>query len=525
MRVLIGHAYFQYFDPKLEEAMRPYPPLGTLVAAGLAREAGHDVQVFDAMLERSTARWDEAIAERPDVAVLFEDNFNYLSKMCLSRMREAAFDMLATARDAQVPAIVCGSDASDHCSEFLDAGATAVIRGEGDEALIEALAALDAAALAAGGDTASSSAATLAGIAGLTVRGEDGELVNGPDRKNLKALDDLPFPARDLVDLDRYRDIHREHHGRFSLNVVTTRGCPYHCNWCSKPIWGQRYNARSPEDVVAEIVELRRDHGVEHIWFADDIFGLKPGWIERFAELVEEHDVQLPFKCLSRPDLLVRRDTAELLGDAGAEEVWIGAESGSQRVLDAMEKGTTVAQIIEAADRVHAAGYRIAFFVQFGYPGETLDDIDATLALLWRARPDDIGISVAYPLPGTPFYDRVKAQLGADTHWVDSSDLAMLFDGPFPTEFYRALHERVHTEFRMRQLLWKLRPRSGGAPSLPRPRELARFVRDALRLVPQIRRVRRLAEPVADAVDGLPIDLDRDAAATPSAQPVEITPS
>lgn len=506
MKVLLGHAYFQHFDPKLEEANRPYPPLGTLIAAALMREQGHDVVVFDAMLEHSTQGWTRLLdAHSPDVAVLFEDNFNYLSKMCLGRMREAAFDMLAAVETAGVPAIVVGSDASDHVAEFLAAGAHAVISGEGDHAVLECLAALQ------------EHGEVPPGIAGVTVR-RHGQLVSGPERKNLKALDEVPFAARDLVDIERYRSIWLDAHGRFSLNMVTTRGCPYHCNWCSKPIWGQRYNARSAENVVAEMVELRDRFEVDHIWFADDIFGLKPGWIEEFAGLVDRHDVRIPFKCLSRADLLVRRDTAELLAAAGAEEVWIGAESGSQKILDAMEKGCTVEQIHEAAERVHAAGYRIAFFIQFGYPGETIEDIERTLELIRVARPDDIGISVSYPLPGTPFHDRVRDELGDGTHWRDSSDLAMLFDGPYPTEFYRALHDRVHTEFRLRQTVWGVR--RGSLPSLG---QAARFVRDAVRLVPQMRRVERLAIPNDAALPELRVDLDRAAASTPSEQPVTLS--
>ncbi len=513
MKVLIGHAYFQYFDPKLEEAMKPYPPLGTLIAAALVREQGHDVVMFDAMLERSTEPWARLLeSEQPDVAVLFEDNFNYLSKMCLGRMRDAAFEMLGAARSSGTISIICGSDASDNEREFLDAGATAVISGEGDMALLDALEIL-------AGEPADPGSA-LAQVGSIAALDTGGVLVSGPGRKNMKGLDEIPFAARDLVDIDRYRSIHVEHHGRFSLNMVTTRGCPYHCNWCSKPIWGQRYNARSAENVVEELVEIRDSFDIDHVWFADDIFGLKPGWIQRFAELVQENDVRIPFKCLSRPDLLVRKDTAEALAAAGAEEVWIGAESGSQTILDAMEKGTTVDQIVEAAERVHAAGFRIAFFIQFGYPGETLEDIEATLDLIRRARPDDIGISVSYPLPGTPFYDRVKTELGDETHWVDSSDLAMLFDGPYPTEFYRALHDRVHTEYRMRQMGWRLQNRQ-----LPTVAEVARFGRDALRLLPHKRAVQKLATPNEGAFDNLTIELDRSAAATPTEQVVELRPN
>ncbi len=512
MKVLIGHSYFQHFDPKLAEAKQPYPPLGTLIAAAMLVDEGHDVVVFDAMLETSTRGWGELISQHePDVAVIFEDNFNYLSKMCLSRMRDAACEMLGAAKGRVDLVIAAGSDASDHAEVFLDAGADAVISGEGEETLLALL-------------SARRDGLTMLGLAGVSTRGPDGEIQVGDTRPNMKGLDSVPFAARNLIDIDRYRRIWLEHHERFSLNMVTTRGCPYHCNWCSKPIWGQRYNARSVDDVVAEMVELKREYRPDHIWFADDIFGLKPGWIQRFAEQVDEHDVRLPFKCLSRPDLLVRKDTAEALGAAGCEEVWIGAESGSQKILDAMEKGTTVDQIVEAAERVHAAGYRIAFFIQFGYPGETREDIEATLDLIRRAKPDDVGISVAYPLPGTPFYERVEAELGRTRHWVDSSDLAMLFDGPFPTEFYRALHERVHTEYRLRKMAWAVKSDGIGAVRSFSPIDAVRAARDLVRLPVQQRRLARLAESTERDVGLLNIDLDRDAAATPSEQPVSITP-
>jgi anaerobic magnesium-protoporphyrin IX monomethyl ester cyclase len=265
-------------------------------------------------------------------------------------------------------------------------------------------------------------------------------------------LNAAPIPAWDLVDMDRYRTIWYQRHGRFSLNLVTTRGCPYHCNWCAKPLWGQRYHVRSPESVVAELAEISQSHRPDHIWFMDDIMGLKPGWLARYAELVEQAGLRIPFKCLTRPDLLLRDGTIDALRRAGCEIVWIGAESGSQKILDAMEKGTTVEQIHEAARLLHAAGIQVAFFLQFGYPGETRDDVEMTLQMVRRCRPDDIGMAVSYPLPGTPFHERVKDQLGEKSHWVDSDDLAMMYEGPFTTDFYRQLHTVLHTEFRARKV-------------------------------------------------------------------------
>jgi anaerobic magnesium-protoporphyrin IX monomethyl ester cyclase len=267
------------------------------------------------------------------------------------------------------------------------------------------------------------------------------------------------------VDIQKYKSIWLKRHGYFSMNMVTTRGCPYHCNWCAKPIWGQRYNSRSPENVVAEMKWLKAAYAPDHVWFADDILGLKPNWIERFAALVNEADAVIPFKCLQRADL-VNEKTASALARAGCKTVWIGAESGSQKILDAMEKGDKVEDIYRAAQFLHANGIEVGFFLQFGYPGETWDDVQKTLKMVRECAPDDIGISVSYPLPGTKFYERVKLELGEKQNWVDSEDLAMLYRGPFPTEFYRILHGRVHYEFRARRAL--RRPSLRGVASVPR---------------------------------------------------------
>jgi radical SAM superfamily enzyme YgiQ (UPF0313 family) len=265
----------------------------------------------------------------------------------------------------------------------------------------------------------------------------------------------LPFPAWDLIDIPRYQRLWRERHGYYSMNLVTTRGCPYHCNWCAKPIWGQRYNSRSPENVVAEIKWLKEQYQPDHIWFADDIFGLKPGWIERFAILLREADAVIPFKCLQRADL-INEKVAAALAAAGCQTVWVGAESGSQKILDAMDKGDRVDDIQVAAQLLHAHNIQVGFFLQFGYPGEGWDEIQQTIQMVREAAPDDIGISVSYPLPGTKFFERVKLELGEKQNWVDSDDLAMLYHGPYPQDFYRMLHTRIHHEFRLRRA-WRKR--------------------------------------------------------------------
>ncbi len=446
-RVLLGQSYFLRFDPKLWAAMQPYPPLGTLYAASFLRQRGYDATLFDAMLADSEDEWQQALEEtQPRVAVLYEDNFNYLSKMCLLRMRQAAFTMLGMARARGCITIAAGSDATDHVAEYMAAGADYVLLGEGEETLAELLESV-----------LRNAQRPLAAIQGLAWQ-RDGEPLENLRRPDIRDLDALQFPAWDLVDIPRYQKIWHERHGFYSMNVATSRGCPYHCNWCAKPIWGQRYHVRSAENVAAEVAWLKRTYQPDHVWFADDIFGLRPGWVEQFAAEIERLDARVPFKSLQRVDLILKGDTVSALARAGAQRVWVGAESGSQKILDAMEKGTQVEHIYEATRRLHSVGIEVGFFLQFGYAGETRQDIERTLQMVRDCRPDDIGMSVSYPLPGTRFFAAVQHELGSKQNWQDSDDLAMLYRGPFSTSFYRLLHRVLHREFRARKAWDDLRP-------------------------------------------------------------------
>jgi anaerobic magnesium-protoporphyrin IX monomethyl ester cyclase len=445
--------------------------------------------------------------------VLYEDNFNYLSKMCLLRMRDAALRMIAAARDRRIPIVVSGSDATDHPALYLEHGAAAVIAGEGEVTLVHVLRALR------------DGSPGLDAIDGTVVL-RNGIVTRSAARPIVRDLDRLPRPAWDLVDVERYRAVWMARHGHFSMNIATTRGCPYHCNWCAKPIYGQRYTARSPEHVADEIAWLAETYRPDHLWVTDDIFGLKPGWVEHLASALRARGTHVPFKCLMRADGVTDAVVAALR-EAGCRTVWIGAESGSQRILDAMEKGTRVEQIEKATTLLQQADIEVGFFLQFGYPGETLDDIALTIDMMRRCRPDDIGISVSYPLPGTRFHDRVRAELGAKQNWVDSSDLAMMYRAAYSPDFYRALHQYVHARFRSQRAVDALgaiirrpqRPRADGRALL---RTVTHGALAAARLPWLGHRVRRMAAgrvSTTCAVPAVPLPLlTRQAAAMPSEQ-------
>jgi anaerobic magnesium-protoporphyrin IX monomethyl ester cyclase len=438
--VLFTHSYFLKFDPKEYRAMMPYPPLGTLYAASYLESKGYTVALFDAMLAESE---QEIISHlkihHPKFVVIYDDDFNYLTKMCLSRMRRAAFTMSKLAKEFGCTVIVHGSDPADHAEDYLQQGADFVIFGEGEITLAELLDGLT-----------SSSSHTVYSLRGIAFQ-NNGSVQRNERRDVLQNLDHLPFPSRKLINIEQYRTAWMKHHGYFSMNIVTTRGCPFHCNWCAKPIYGQVYHSRSPENVVDEMLLLKKNYQPNHLWFCDDIFGLKPGWVPSFADVVVKHNAHIPYKCLSRADLLLKENTVYHLARSGCQSVWIGAESGSQKILDAMEKGTKVEQIYYATKLLHEKGIRVGFFLQYGYPGETCDDIELTLTMVKECKPDEIGISVSYPLPGTKFYENVKQQLGEKQNWIDSQDLDLMFAGTYAPDFYRALHKITHKKFRIWQ--------------------------------------------------------------------------
>jgi anaerobic magnesium-protoporphyrin IX monomethyl ester cyclase len=433
--VLLTHSYHLPYDRKQLRKMQPYPPLGTLYAAGVLRQHEISVAVFDAMLQEPEAGFREALrAHQPKIVAIYEDDFNFLTKMCLTRMREVAFQMIDDARRAGAKIVVHGSDATDHASEYLRQGSEFVLIGEAEHILLDLVR-----AIGSGVD-----ATHVPGVAFLQGNGPNAVLEKRPPGP-VSPFANFPAPARDLIDLTKYRDAWQAAHGMFSLNLIASRGCPFQCNWCAKPIFGDNYHVRAADEVAEEIRELKQSYCATHLWFADDIFALNRHWTEQFARAMEKRRCRVPFKIQARADLLTP-DTARALRRAGCAEVWMGVESGSQKVLDAMDKGLRVEKVVAARGALHREGIKACYFLQFGYPGETWSDIQDTIALVRGTRPDDIGVSFSYPLPNTRFYDRVRQQLGAKQNWSDSDDLCVMFKGAYTDTFYRAVRDALHAE-------------------------------------------------------------------------------
>lgn len=436
--ILFSHSYYYKLDAKQWKNKMPFPPLGTIYAASLLRKNGYNVNLFDTNLRDNPFEIETLLKEyKPNYLVIYDDGFNYLTKMCLTTMREACFKMIQLGKKHLCTVIVCSSDATDHFEKYLNQGADFVIRGEGELTLLELVNALE-------------KKQSYQEIQGIVFK-NNSEIKNNASRNVLQHLDELPLPAWDLVDIESYKNVWKQSNQEFTLNIATTRGCPYKCNWCAKPIYGNRYNAHSPEYIVNEIKFLKEKFGVSRFWMCDDIFGLKPNWVQEFNQLLKEKNVKISYFIQSRVDLLLKEDTIDALAESGLEEVWVGAESGSQRILDAMDKGTKVEEIYQATSLLKAKKIKVAFFLQFGYLEENQDDIQKTINMVKELKPDNIGISVSYPLPGTKFYDKVKDDLKLKANWTDSDDFEMMFKGSYNSNYYRKLQRFVHKEFRKSQ--------------------------------------------------------------------------
>jgi anaerobic magnesium-protoporphyrin IX monomethyl ester cyclase len=438
MKVLFTHSYFLQFDEKQFNQNKPYPPLATIQAAAVIREQGHDVSLFDTNFASHQNEINPILEEiQPDVLVIYDDGFNYLTKMCLTNMRDAALDMIKVATQKGIHIIISSSDSTDHYEKYLKAGVNEVLIGEGDETLKQLIKNI-------------STNHSTSNIEGIAYKESEKIIVN-KKRAVLTSLDNLPIPAWDLININPYKKAWLTH-GYFSINIATTRGCPYKCNWCAKPIYGVRYNSRTPQHVIREIKLIQSLFNYDHIWFCDDIFGLKPKWVEEFNTLLKKENITIKYKIQSRADLLLTDKNIKNLAESGCDEVWIGAESGSQKILDKMDKGTSIQEIEDCTLLMKKHGIKPCFFLQFGYLDELWIDIQATLKMLFKLMPSDIGISVSYPLPGTKFYDMVSSQLVEKTNWTDSNELLLMYKSTYSPKFYKTLHKFTHKRFRAKQI-------------------------------------------------------------------------
>jgi anaerobic magnesium-protoporphyrin IX monomethyl ester cyclase len=413
--VLLTHGYFLYEDEKELEIMKPYPTLGLLYLSSYLRRAGFSVELFDSTF----ARREEIMAR------LAAGSGGVLGIYTNLMTRATVLALLAAARSHGWTVVLGGPESAGWPAEYLDRGADVVVVGEGEATMAELLP-----ALAARGKH------RLHGVAGTVFRDEEGQLVTNPERQQIPDLDSLPWPDREQIDLDRYVDVWRRHHGMGSVNLITARGCPYRCRWCSHAVFGYTHRRRSAGDCADEVAHILERWKPEQMWFADDVFTIHHRWLFEFAGLLKRRGLVRPFETISRADRLLKDEVLATLAEMGCYRIWIGSESGSQRILDAMERGVTVEQVQWATHAARRHGIAVGMFLMWGYDGETIDDIEATVEHVKKANPDIFFTTVAYPIRNTAYYRQVAGKIVLDKDWDAATDRDQRLRGQRPRAYY-----------------------------------------------------------------------------------------
>jgi anaerobic magnesium-protoporphyrin IX monomethyl ester cyclase len=423
--LLLAHGYFLADDPQERSVQKPYPPLGLLYLKSHLTARGFSVSVFD-----STFRsFDEFRAllqrERPPVVGLY---VNLMTKTTVLRMA-------AECRRQGALVVMGGPEPAPSAERYLEHGADVVVVGEGEITLEELLPAL----VKAPGRRDWSK------IAGLVYRDETGALVRTSPRALIRDLDAQPWPDRDAIDIGLYLDAWRNRHGRGSVSLITARGCPYTCRWCSRSVFGETHRRRSVASVADEVEGIVERYNPEMVWFADDVFTIHRGWTLAFATEMRRRGLRIPFECISRAER-IDEDVAEALQSLGCFRLWIGSESGSQRILDAMDRRVKVEEVQRATRLLQANGIEVGMFLMLGYPGEQQADIVATVDHLKRARPDVFLTTVAYPITGTPFHAEVADRVITPGPWEATTDRDTLLAGREGRKYFQFARRFIDAE-------------------------------------------------------------------------------
>jgi anaerobic magnesium-protoporphyrin IX monomethyl ester cyclase len=429
--ILLAHGYFLALDPAEQKVMRPHPPLGLLYLSSHLKRRGFRVAMFDATF-RTIEDFSLALErERPPVVGIA---VNLMTK-------RSALTMIAIAKRRGARVVIGGPDPPHHAAPYLEAGADVVVIGEGEQTLEELLVALR-----------SPSTAELSTIHGIVFKAADGAVVRTPARALLPDLDLQPHPDREAVDMPAYLGAWRARHGVGTVSLITARGCPYSCTWCSRSVFGETHRRRSIANVADEVEAIVERYRPERLWYADDVFAIHRSWTIGYAAELQRRRLRLPFECISRAER-IDDEVADALASLGCFRVWIGSESGSQRILDAMQRRVSVDQVHDAAARLRRRGIEVGMFIMLGYDGERAEDLRATVAHLKRTSPDVFLTTVSYPIKGTPYYAQVADRLRPQ-RWPEATDRDLVVRGR-PVRTYYDFARRWMTAEVARHQHWR----------------------------------------------------------------------
>ncbi len=434
MSIVLTHAYYLYEDPVEAKIMKPYAPLGLLYISGYLNKQGVENHLFDSTFSDQQKQLDFITNKKPSVVAIYT---NLMTKINVIKL----IKILNSEAQYGFPKIVLGGpDVSYNIDNYLNTGAHFIVIGEGEETMTELYLAI----------TQNTAVSEVTGIAYL----ENGALVKTPPRVKMKDLSNLPLPNREGIAIEKYLTVWKENHGKSSMTVSTQRGCPYTCKWCSTAVYGQSYRRRPAKLVVEEMVLLQKKYKPDSIWFVDDVFTVSHKWIKEFHKETQQQGLKIPFECITRAERL-NDEILHLLKEAGCYRIWIGAESGSQKIIDAMDRRVDINVVKDAIIKTNSFGMETGTFIMLGYPGEDQYDIQETISYLKKANPTYFTITIAYPIKGTSLYSEIEKDITVQPNWETSTDRQIDFKRTYSRKYYDYAVRKVVNEVNFHKELLK----------------------------------------------------------------------
>jgi radical SAM superfamily enzyme YgiQ (UPF0313 family) len=414
MSLLFTHAYYLSDDLKEQRIMKPYPPLGLLYVSAYLKSKNIANEVFDSTFSSQEKQLNFIFEKQPTIIFIYT---NLMTKVEVVKLLK-----LLKTNKFNFPKIVLGGpDVTYNVENYLQAGADFLIIGEGEETTFELYQTF----------INEKDYHKVDGIAFL----ENGKKIQTKSRTKFKELDALPLPNRDAIDMKRYLDTWKNNHGKSSMTISTQRGCPYTCKWCSTAVYGQSYRRRPAHLVAQEMKMLKEKYNPDAIWFVDDVFTVSHKWLIEFHTEVKKQNAIIPFECITRAERL-NDEILQLLKEIGCFRIWIGAESGSQKIIDLMDRRVDVDFVKEMIQKTNALEIETGTFIMLGYPGETKKEIYETIQYLKEANPTHYTITIAYPIKGTSLYNEIKNKITYQPDWETSTDREIEFERTYKRKFY-----------------------------------------------------------------------------------------
>lgn len=414
MDILLSHGYFIAEDEHEQKIMKPYPTLGLLYISSHLKAKGFDVDLFDSTFENLAGFEAHLHQSRPNLVGLY----------CNLMTKQNVLTMIDLCKKVDATVIVGGPEPPSYAEEYLNYGADIVVVGEGEVTLEELIPHI-----------AQRGLRQLESILGIVFCNQAGEIVKTAPRPQIPQLSDQPWPDREAIPMQRYLDTWKTHHGLSSVSLITARGCPYTCTWCSHSVFGETHRRRTPQDVAEEVAWIKQHYNPDQLWYADDVFTIHPRWFLQYADELKQRNLRIPFECISRADRLNEK-IIDALAEMGCYRLWIGAESGSQRILDAMQRRANIEDVQAKTKLLQAKGIQVGMFIMLGYHQEEVADIEATVDHLKKSNPDIFLTTVAYPIKGTKYYQAVEDNVTSHLRWSLRTDRDLNVAGRYSKRFY-----------------------------------------------------------------------------------------